>query len=59
MPKATQLNVKLENKVGSLAGLCRDLASRGINLLALSAPDIRAKRSSRSPQSAANSGPMN
>ncbi len=43
MPKATQLNVKLENKVGSLAGLCRDLASRGINLLALSAPDIKAK----------------
>lgn len=43
MPKATQLNVKLENKVGSLAVLCRDLASRGINLLALSAPDIKAK----------------
>ncbi|NIO29831.1 MAG: ACT domain-containing protein [Candidatus Latescibacteria bacterium] len=44
MPKATQLNVKLENKPGSLARLCRDLANHGINLLALSAPDITAKR---------------
>ena len=44
MPKATQLNVKLENKVGSLARLCRDLSNHGINLLALSAPDTAAKR---------------
>ncbi|UCG52705.1 MAG: amino acid-binding protein [Candidatus Latescibacterota bacterium] len=44
MPKATQLNVKLENKVGSLARLCRDLANNGINLLAISAPDTAAKR---------------
>ncbi len=44
MPKATQLNVKLENKPGSLARLCRDLANHGINLLALSAPDTTAKR---------------
>jgi hypothetical protein len=43
MPKATQLDVKLENKAGSLARLCRDLANHGINLVALSAPDIRAK----------------
>ena len=43
MPKATQLNVKLENKPGSLARLCRDLANHGINLLALSAPDTAAK----------------
>ncbi len=44
MPKATQLNVKLENEVGSVARLCRDLANNGINLLALSAPDTTAKR---------------
>ena len=43
MPIATQLNVKLENKVGSLGRLCRDLADNGINLLALSAPDTQAK----------------
>ena len=43
MPKATQLNVKLENKTGSLARLCRDLADNAINLRALSAPDIKAK----------------
>lgn len=43
MPKATQLNVKLENKTGSLARLCRDLANNGVNLLALSAPDSAAK----------------
>ncbi len=39
MPIATQLNLKLQNEPGTLARLCRDLASRGINLLALSAPD--------------------
>jgi hypothetical protein len=44
MPKATQLNVRLENKAGSLAILCRDLANYGINLRALSAPDTTAKR---------------
>lgn len=44
MPIATQLNVKLENKTGSLARLCRDLANHGINLMALSAPDITAKK---------------
>jgi hypothetical protein len=35
MPKATQLNLKLENQIGALAGLCRDLAHAGVNLLAL------------------------
>jgi hypothetical protein len=44
MPKSTQLNLELQNKPGTLARLCRDLASRGVNLLALSAPDISAKK---------------
>jgi hypothetical protein len=44
MPKATQLNLELQNKPGILAGLCRDLAARGVNLLALSAPDTTAKQ---------------
>lgn len=44
MPKATQLNLTLETHVGSLARLCRDLASGGVNLLALSAPETTAKR---------------
>ncbi len=39
MPKATQLNLKLENRTGTLARLCRDLAHGGVNLLALSAPE--------------------
>lgn len=38
MPKATQLNLELENQIGALARLCRDLADRGVNLLALSTP---------------------
>ena len=37
MPRATQLNLDLESKVGTLARLCRDLAQAGVNLLALSA----------------------
>ncbi len=44
MPKATQLNLTLETHVGSLSRLCRDLASSGVNLLALSAPETSAKR---------------
>lgn len=40
MPRATQLNLTLENKTGTLARLCRDLADGGVNLLALSAPEI-------------------
>ena len=37
--KATQLNLPLDNDVGTLARLCRDLANGGVNLLALSAPE--------------------
>ncbi len=37
MPKATQLNLTLENQTGELARLCRDLAHGGVNLLALCA----------------------
>jgi hypothetical protein len=44
MPKATQLNLRLQNEPGTLARLCRDLADRGVNLLALSAPDTSAKK---------------
>lgn len=40
MPKATQLNLPLGNEIGTLARLCRDLAAGGVNLLALSAPEI-------------------
>jgi hypothetical protein len=43
MPKATQMNLKLENKIGTLAVLCRDLADMGVNLLAISAPETNAK----------------
>ena len=43
MPKATQMNLKLENKIGTLAVLCRDLAHLGVNLLAISAPETKAK----------------
>jgi hypothetical protein len=39
MPTATQLNLPLGNEIGVLARLCRDLAERGVNLLALSAPE--------------------
>jgi hypothetical protein len=44
MPKATQLNLRLQNEAGTLARLCRDLANLGVNLLALSAPDTSARR---------------
>ena len=37
--KATQLNLPLDNEIGTLARLCRDLAREGVNLLALSAPE--------------------
>lgn len=40
MPRATQLTLNLPNEVGTLARLCRDLASGGVNLLALSAPEV-------------------
>jgi hypothetical protein len=39
MPTATQLNLQLDNEIGTLARLCRDLAQGGVNLLALSAPE--------------------
>jgi hypothetical protein len=39
MPTATQINLRLENEIGTLARLCRDLADGGVNLLALSAPE--------------------
>ncbi|MCK4414855.1 MAG: hypothetical protein KAY32_15070 [Candidatus Eisenbacteria sp.] len=44
MPKAFQLNLRLQNNPGTLAKLCRDLADRGVNLLAHSAPEISAQR---------------
>jgi hypothetical protein len=39
MPTATQLNLSLDNDIGTLARLCRDLAHGGVNLLAISAPE--------------------
>jgi hypothetical protein len=39
MPKATQLSLTLDNQIGALARLCRDLASGGVNVLSLSAPE--------------------
>ena len=37
MPLATQLTIRLGNKIGVLARLCRDLADTGVNLIGLSA----------------------
>lgn len=42
--KAIQLNLRLANEIGTLAQLCRDLASGGVNLLALSAPESTGKK---------------
>ena len=39
MPTATQINLPLDNEIGTLARLCRDLAHGGVNVLALSAPE--------------------
>jgi hypothetical protein len=44
MPTATQLNLTLDNEIGTLARLCRDLANGGVNLLALSAPETGRER---------------
>lgn len=44
MPRAVQLNLRLDNRTGMLGDLCRDLANRGVNLLALSAPETTAKK---------------
>jgi hypothetical protein len=41
--KATQLALTLDNEIGTLARLCRDLADGGVNLLALSAPEEHAR----------------
>lgn len=40
MPRATQLTLSVPNEVGTLARLCEDLAQGGVNLLALSAPEV-------------------
>jgi hypothetical protein len=40
MPTATQLNLSLDNEIGTLARLSRDLANGGVNLLALSAHEV-------------------
>ena len=42
--KAVQLNLQLQNEIGTLAQLCRDLATGGVNLLALSAPESSGKK---------------
>jgi hypothetical protein len=39
MPTATQLNLSVDNAIGTLARLCRDLAHGGVNVLAVSAPE--------------------
>ena len=39
MPRATQLELGLANETGVLATLCRDLATGGVNLLAIAVPD--------------------
>lgn len=39
MPVATQLNLPLDNEIGTLAALCRILAHGGVNLLAIAAPE--------------------
>ena len=37
--RASQFNLELPNQTGTLARLCRDLASNGVNLLAIAAPE--------------------
>lgn len=44
MPTATQLNLAMNNQTGALARLCRDLAHGGVNLLAISAPEIEQEK---------------
>ena len=44
MPIATQLNLPLDNEIGTLAKLCRDLAHGGVNLLAIAAPESGSER---------------
>ena len=45
MPRATQLTLPLDNEIGTLAKLCRDLAQGGVNLLAISAPETAHEQS--------------
>lgn len=44
MPRATQLELRLTNQIGVLAKLCRDLATGGVNLLAIAAPGGQEKQ---------------
>jgi hypothetical protein len=44
MPIATQVELRVQNEVGTLARVCRDLATGGVNLLALSAPERDVER---------------
>lgn len=39
MPIVKQLTILLENKPGSLANICSELATKGINILAMSVLD--------------------
>jgi hypothetical protein len=39
MPRVTQVSLRVDNQIGTLARVCRDLATGGVNLLALSAPE--------------------
>ena len=43
MAKAFQLSLTLDNEIGTLAALCRNLAEGGVNLLGLSAPEEQAR----------------
>lgn len=42
--KATQVTLTVENHIGTLGRLCRDLANGGVNLLALSAPEASGRK---------------
>lgn len=44
MPLATQLDLPLDNEIGTLAQLCRALAHHGVNLLAIAAPETGRER---------------
>jgi hypothetical protein len=44
MPRATQLELRLPAEIGTLARLCRDLASGGVNLLAIATTEAHDRR---------------
>ena len=46
MPRATQLELRLQSEIGTLARLCRDLASGGVNLLAIATTETYGGRDS-------------